>query len=80
MELAEAASAGVGTVRSRTSRISQLVTLLAVVVPPLGLGSAMGLLWGVAFHWADLVIRKNLDSDTILRIIASCIISTYYRW
>jgi len=56
VELAEPAPAGVGTVRSRTSRISQLVTLLAVVVPPLGLGSAMGLLWGVAFHWADFAI------------------------
>jgi stearoyl-CoA desaturase (delta-9 desaturase) len=46
----------VGTVRPRTSRISQTVTLVAVVVPPLGLLSAMGLLWGVAFHWLDLVL------------------------
>jgi stearoyl-CoA desaturase (delta-9 desaturase) len=30
------------------------VTLVAVVVPPLGILSAMGLLWGVAFHWVDL--------------------------
>jgi stearoyl-CoA desaturase (Delta-9 desaturase) len=43
----------VGTVRSRTSRISQVVTLVAVVVPPLGLISAIGLLWGVGFHWVD---------------------------
>jgi stearoyl-CoA desaturase (delta-9 desaturase) len=43
----------VGTVRSRTSRISQVVTLIAVVVPPLGLVSAIGLLWGVGFHWVD---------------------------
>jgi stearoyl-CoA desaturase (Delta-9 desaturase) len=43
----------VGTVRSRTSRISQVVTLVAVVVPPLGLVSAIGLLWGVGFHWVD---------------------------
>ena len=42
--------ARVGTVRARTSRISQIVTLVAVIVPPLGLISAMGLLWGVAFH------------------------------
>jgi stearoyl-CoA desaturase (delta-9 desaturase) len=46
----------VGTVRPGTSRISQVVTLVAVVVPPLGLVSAMGLLWGVAFHWIDLVL------------------------
>jgi len=37
----------VGTVRPRTSRISQVVTLVAVVVPPLGLVLAMGLLWQV---------------------------------
>jgi stearoyl-CoA desaturase (Delta-9 desaturase) len=46
-------TAAVGTVRSRTSRISQVVTLVAVVVPPLGLISAIGLLWGVGFHWVD---------------------------
>jgi stearoyl-CoA desaturase (delta-9 desaturase) len=46
----------VGTVRKRTSRVSQIVTVIAVVVPPLGLFSAMGLLWGVAFHWADVAL------------------------
>jgi stearoyl-CoA desaturase (delta-9 desaturase) len=46
----------VGSVRPRTSRISQAVTLIAVVVPPLGLLSAMGLLWDVAFHWIDLAL------------------------
>ena len=46
----------IGTIRPRTSRISQAVTLLAVVVPPLGLASAMGLLWGVAFHRLDLAL------------------------
>jgi stearoyl-CoA desaturase (delta-9 desaturase) len=56
MELAENAPGAVGTVRRRTSRISQIVTLVAVVVPPLGLASAMGLLWGVAFHWVDLAV------------------------
>jgi stearoyl-CoA desaturase (delta-9 desaturase) len=50
------AEARVGTVRPRTSRISQVVTLVAVVMPPLGLLSAMGLLWGVAFHWVDLAL------------------------
>jgi stearoyl-CoA desaturase (Delta-9 desaturase) len=46
----------VATVRSRTSRISQIVTLVAVIVPPLGIVSAMGLLWGVAFRWVDLLL------------------------
>ncbi len=50
----------VGTVRPGTSRISQVVTLVAVVVPPLGLLSAMGVLWGVAFHWFDLVLLASL--------------------
>jgi stearoyl-CoA desaturase (Delta-9 desaturase) len=49
-----------GTVRGRTSRISQIVTLVAVVVPPLGLFSAMGLLWGVAFHWVDVFLLASL--------------------
>ncbi len=48
--------AAVGTVRARTSRISQIVTLIAVVVPPLGLVSAMGLLWGVGFHPVDVAL------------------------
>jgi stearoyl-CoA desaturase (Delta-9 desaturase) len=46
----------VGSVRQRTSRISQVVTLVAVVLPPLALLSAMGLLWGVAFHGYDIAI------------------------
>jgi stearoyl-CoA desaturase (delta-9 desaturase) len=50
------AAVRIGTVRQRTSRISQVVTLVAVVVPPLALVSAMGLLWGVGFHWLDLVL------------------------
>jgi len=50
----------VGTVRSRTSRISQVVTLVAVVVPPLGLFSAMGFLWGVAFRWVDVALLVSL--------------------
>ena len=44
------------TVRPGTSRISQVVTLVAVVVPPLAVLSAMGVLWGVAFHWLDLAL------------------------
>jgi stearoyl-CoA desaturase (delta-9 desaturase) len=50
----------VGTVRPRTSRISQIVTLVAVVVPPLGLVLAMGLLWQVGFHWVDVVLFVGL--------------------
>jgi stearoyl-CoA desaturase (delta-9 desaturase) len=47
--------AAIGTIR-RTSRINQCVTLIAVVVPPLAILSAMGVLWGVAFHWVDLLL------------------------
>ena len=36
------------------------MTLVAVVVPPLGLLSAMGLLWGVGFHWIDLALFVGL--------------------
>jgi stearoyl-CoA desaturase (delta-9 desaturase) len=53
-------SVPVATVRERTSFASQLVTLIAVVVPPVGLVSAMGLLWGVAFHWVDLILLVSL--------------------
>ena len=45
---------GTATVRARTSFVSQIVTLIAVVVPAIGVLSAMGLLWGVAFNWVDL--------------------------
>jgi stearoyl-CoA desaturase (delta-9 desaturase) len=50
----------VGTVRGRTSLGSQVATIAAVVIPPFGLLSAMGLLWGVAFHWLDLVLLVAL--------------------
>src|SRR6476659_6905875 len=56
MEIAEQPHPPVGTVRSGTSRISQVVTLVAVVAPPLGIILAMGLLWGIAFHWIDVVV------------------------
>ena len=51
-----APSVPVATVRDGTSRISQVVTLVAVVVPPLGALAAMGVLWEVAFHPSDLAI------------------------
>jgi stearoyl-CoA desaturase (delta-9 desaturase) len=50
----------VGTIRSRTSRISQVVTLIAVIVPPLGLVLAMGLLWGIGFHWIDVMLFASM--------------------
>jgi stearoyl-CoA desaturase (delta-9 desaturase) len=45
-----------GTVREATSRASRAVTLVAVVVPPLGLLCAAGVLWGVALSWVDVVL------------------------
>ena len=48
--------AAIATVRDRTSRLSQLLTLVAVVIPPLGVLSAAGILWGVAFSWLDLIL------------------------
>ena len=54
--IAEQRQSRVGTVRPGTSRISQVVTLVAVLVPPLGILLAMGLLWGIAFHWVDVVV------------------------
>jgi stearoyl-CoA desaturase (delta-9 desaturase) len=53
-------SVPLGTVRPRTSRISQVVTLVAVVIPPIGVLVAMGLLWNVAFHPVDLVIMAGM--------------------
>jgi stearoyl-CoA desaturase (Delta-9 desaturase) len=54
------ATTAVGTVRQRTSRVSQVVTMIAVVVPPLGILLAMGFLWGIAFHWIDVVLFAAL--------------------
>ena len=50
----------IGTVRPGSSTISKVVTLVAVVVPPLGLLSAIGLLWGVGVHPVDLVLLVGL--------------------
>src|SRR6266567_6915708 len=52
--------AAIATVRERTSRVSQAVTLIAVLVPPLGLAAGMGLLWDTAFHWSDLGIMAAM--------------------
>ena len=43
----------------RTSRLNQVVTLVAVIVPPLGIVAAMGLLWGIAFHWTDVLLLAS---------------------
>jgi len=50
----------IGTVRPGTSTISKVVTLVAVIVPPLGLLSAIGLFWGVGVHPVDLVLLVAL--------------------
>ena len=56
----------IATVRERTSRASQVVTLIAVGVPPVGVLSAMGLLWGVAFSWLDVVLFVVLYTASAL--------------
>ena len=56
----QSAAPAVGTVRPSTSRISRVVTLVAVIVPPLGLLLGIGLLWGVAFHWVDLALLVGM--------------------
>jgi stearoyl-CoA desaturase (delta-9 desaturase) len=47
---------GIATTRERTGRVSQVVTLIAVIGPVLGLCSAMGLFWGVGFRPLDLAL------------------------
>ena len=46
----------IGTIRSSTSRISRVVTLVAVVVPLVGAAVAMALLWGSAFRALDVAL------------------------
>src|SRR3954471_21924567 len=50
----------VATVRERTTRASQVVTLLAIVIPPLGLIIAAVGLWGVALSWVDVAVFLTL--------------------
>ncbi|MCU1495415.1 MAG: Stearoyl-CoA 9-desaturase [Acidimicrobiaceae bacterium] len=52
----DAARLDLATVRERTSLVSRIVTVVAVVVPAGGILSAAGLLWGVAFEPLDLVL------------------------
>ncbi|MBY0309036.1 MAG: acyl-CoA desaturase [Phycisphaerales bacterium] len=62
MSTATRAQAGppVGTVRERTSIASRVVTLVAVLVPPLGVLSALGILWGVAVRPVDVALLAGL--------------------
>jgi stearoyl-CoA desaturase (delta-9 desaturase) len=50
----------VATVRGRTSHTSQAITLVAVLVPPVGLGVAMAEVWGSGFKPLDLVLLVTL--------------------
>jgi stearoyl-CoA desaturase (delta-9 desaturase) len=52
--------ARVGSVRARTSFLSQLAGVVAVVVPPIGVLYAMGALWGSAFGLLDLGLMLAL--------------------
>jgi stearoyl-CoA desaturase (delta-9 desaturase) len=52
----DATKLAVATTREQTSRVSQVVTLVAVIGPVIGLFSAMGLFWGVGFRLTDLVL------------------------
>lgn len=54
------ASSRTATARRRTSAASQVVTLIAVAGPPLGLLSAAGVLWGVGVRPFDLLLLLSL--------------------
>ena len=56
--MTEAAATGppIATVRPRTSVSSRIVTLVAVLVPPLGVLAAIGLLWEVAVRPVDVIL------------------------
>jgi stearoyl-CoA desaturase (delta-9 desaturase) len=49
-------AAPIATVRDRTSRLSQLVTLIAVVVPPLGIIFAINYLWNSVVRPIDVAL------------------------
>jgi stearoyl-CoA desaturase (delta-9 desaturase) len=68
VEAPDAAALGIATSRQRTSHVSQVVTLVAVLVPPIGLFAAMGLFWGVGFRMTDLVLFAVLYVFTGLGI------------
>jgi stearoyl-CoA desaturase (delta-9 desaturase) len=64
----DASRLGIATARRHTSHLSQVVTLVAVIAPPLGLFMAMGLFWGVGFRVTDLVLFAVLYVVTGLGI------------
>lgn len=63
-------SQAVATVRSRTGRASQVAGVVAVVVPPIGVLSAMGVLWGVGFRPLDIWVMIGLYTFCGLGITA----------
>jgi stearoyl-CoA desaturase (delta-9 desaturase) len=58
----------VATVRRSTSIPSRIITLVAVLVPPLGVLAAMGLLWDVAVRPVDVALLVGLYTATGLGI------------
>jgi stearoyl-CoA desaturase (delta-9 desaturase) len=58
----------VATIRERTSFISRLVTVVAVVAPVFGILSAAGVLWGVALRPLDLYLFAGFYLATGLGI------------
>ena len=48
--------AAVATVREQTTRASQVVTMIAIVLPPLGLIAVAVGLWGIALSWVDVAV------------------------
>jgi stearoyl-CoA desaturase (delta-9 desaturase) len=56
LSIVEESTGRVATVRERTSWPSRIITFTAVAGPPLGLLSAMGILWGVAAGPVDLAL------------------------
>jgi stearoyl-CoA desaturase (delta-9 desaturase) len=58
----------VATVRESTSIPSRIVTLVAVLVPPLGVLVALGLLWDMAVRPVDVVLLVALYTATGLGI------------
>ncbi|HUZ19759.1 MAG TPA: acyl-CoA desaturase [Acidimicrobiales bacterium] len=64
----DASTLGLATTRERTSRVSQVVTLVAVLVPPLAILSAARVLWGVAVRPLDLILFAVLYVATGLGI------------
>ncbi|MEQ8833744.1 MAG: fatty acid desaturase [Miltoncostaeaceae bacterium] len=50
----------IATVRQRTSRFSQFITLIAVLVPPFGIFAAIGYLWDRAVRPVDVALLVTM--------------------